>query len=357
MVQRHATELVDPPLPPLRTVAEILRQEIEASFGAMVEVARGADLLLSGAHFAAASAAEAHGIPLVTLLHCPQLVRSRHHPPPGVPWFTLPRLVNDRLWAMLSDAVDLAFGETINRHRRRHGLSPISRIADSLYGDRIVVASDPLLGGLPVDVPPGTMQIGSIAYADPRPLDPALERFLERGEPPIYVGFGSMPDPAPQATTTLVVESLGACNRRGVIQSGWARLGQGGVPPGMFIVSDVPHAALFPRVPLAVHHGGSGTTAAAARAGIGQVVVPHSADQYYWGEQVWRRGLGSRPIPRTALTAGRLARAIHAALTGEFSAEKASAVRNVLERTDAVSALARIVYEAAGEGTARRRAA
>jgi sterol 3beta-glucosyltransferase len=40
------------------------------------------------------------------------------------------------------------------------------------------------------------------------------------------------------------------------------------------------------------------------------VIVPSFEDQFYWGLQVQKLGVGSEPIPRKKLTADRLARAI-----------------------------------------------
>ena len=59
----------------------------------------------------------------------------------------------------------------------------------------------------------------------------------------------------------------------------------------MLAIGSVPHSAVFPRVAAVVHHGGAGTTAAAARAGAPQVILPHLLDQYYWARRVEQLGL------------------------------------------------------------------
>lgn len=64
-----------------------------------------------------------------------------------------------------------------------------------------------------------------------------------------------------------------------------------------------------------VHHGGAGTTGAAFRAGVPQVVVPFMVDQPFWGQVVQARGVGPAPIPVGILTADRLAAAVQYALT------------------------------------------
>jgi UDP:flavonoid glycosyltransferase YjiC (YdhE family) len=357
LLRDHAQEVIGRSARSIRPVLRLLRDEIDHSFDQTYEAAAGADLLVAGMHLAAPSVAEALGIPHRTLVYCPQVLRSRHHPPMGVPWFGLPPFANELLAGLVSHLLDVGLADAINRHRRRHGLRAIGRVAEHLCSARAILASDPLLGERPPDAPPGVVQVGSLALAGSQALDPALERFLELGEPPVCVGFGSMPDPDPRRTTDLIAEALADCGRRGVILSGWSELGGDGVPPGIFVARSAPHAALLPRVAMAVHHGGAGTTAAAARAGVPQIVVPHVADQYYWGEHIRRRGLGPRAIPRRELTARRLARAMREVLANPEYAERARDVRIALARTDGVTALARLLYRALPESEDRRLAA
>jgi UDP:flavonoid glycosyltransferase YjiC (YdhE family) len=60
-----------------------------------------------------------------------------------------------------------------------------------------------------------------------------------------------------------------------------------------------------------VHHGGYGTTAAGFRAGIPELVIPHIADQFYWGDKVYELGVGPKPIRRTDLDGERLTAALN----------------------------------------------
>lgn len=226
----------------------------------------------------------------------------------------------------------------VNHARRKWELPPIGDVVAYLVTDRTIVASDPLLGELPPDASAAVLQTGSLTMAASDALDPGLERFLAGGEPPVYIGFGSMPDGGARDTTRMVVGVLESIGRRGVIASGWAGLGEGSVPPTIFAVRSAPHAVLLPRVALAVHHGGAGTTAAAARAGIPHIAVPFLADQPYWGHQIFRRGLGSRPIPRSSLSAGKLAAAIQYVLSRPHIADRAREIKVGLDRTDGVSA-------------------
>jgi UDP:flavonoid glycosyltransferase YjiC (YdhE family) len=98
----------------------------------------------------------------------------------------------------------------------------------------------------------------------------------------------------------------------------WVRdvLGVAGAPDVIGIGSP-PHEVLFPRCAAVVHHGGAGTTAAAVRAGVPQVIVPHAADQPYWGRRMADLGVAADPIARKDLTPERLQRALEFALSPE----------------------------------------
>ena len=78
-------------------------------------------------------------------------------------------------------------------------------------------------------------------------------------------------------------------------------------------IGDVSHDLLFPRVAAVVHHGGAGTTAAAARAGIPQVITPMFSDQFYWGRRVADLGAGVT-IPYATVTAESLTASLRQAL-------------------------------------------
>ena len=145
---------------------------------------------------------------------------------------------------------------------------------------------------------------------------PNLVDFLESGPPPVSVGFGSMAGADPEGATKLVLRALRLAGKRGVLLTGWGGLSNAELPDDLFEVGEVPHDWLFPRVAAAVHHGGAGTTAASLRAGTPTVIVPHFADQFFWGARVAGLGAGPRPVPRAKLTAERLAEAIRRA-TGD----------------------------------------
>jgi UDP:flavonoid glycosyltransferase YjiC (YdhE family) len=344
---RAHPELVNHPVRACAPVIRYLRDDLDLSMEHTLEAAHGSDLIVSGIHAAAASVAERLGVPHRTVLLCPQMIPSSAQPPPGIPWFDLPRGMNRACWGAFTLGMNAMLRDRLNRHRRDWGLAPVNNVLDHLSPPNAIVASDAALGALPPDAPASLVQTGSIALAESDALEPALEEFLARGTPPIYIGFGSMPDADAARTTRVLFQALRVCGRRAVMLSGWAGLGAIECPSEVFVVRAVPHGRLLPRVAIAVHHGGAGTTAAAARAGVPQIVVPHIADQFYWGHRVHALGIGCRPIPRHALTAEGLRRSIETLLRRPSIAERARAIAATIAHTDGLAAVMGVLNDMA----------
>ncbi|CAA7397218.1 unnamed protein product [Spirodela intermedia] len=64
---------------------------------------------------------------------------------------------------------------------------------------------------------------------------------------------------------------------------------------------NVPYSWLFPKCAAVIHHGGSGSTAAAVAAGVPQVVCPFVLDQFYWAERMHWLGLAPEPLQKGSL--------------------------------------------------------
>jgi len=100
-----------------------------------------------------------------------------------------------------------------------------------------------------------------------------LLSFIEAGDPPVFIGFGSMPVKDPQRTTNMILEALKQAGQRGILHMGWGGLGNQSLPGNVFKIDYAPYDWLFPRMAMAIHHGGSGTTAFGLRSGIPSCVI------------------------------------------------------------------------------------
>lgn len=164
-----------------------------------------------------------------------------------------------------------------------------------------------------------------------------LGDFLGSGSPPVYVGFGSLPSSNPEETTELVTSALARAGCRGVLQRGWGGLTRGALSDDVCVVDDVPHSWLFPQMAAIVHHGGAGTTAAALRAGIPSIAVPARLwDQPLWAARIADLGVGPPSIPRSQLSADRLAAAIRIATSDRAMRERAADMAARIREEDGV---------------------
>ncbi len=206
--------------------------------------------------------------------------------------------------------------------RRRRGLPGRTMLGYAAAAQRTptLLAASPLVVPPSPDWPASIRQTGfwfptASDPCDPTGVDPDVRAFVDGGSAPVYLGFGSMPTGDPDGVVRTFVTALRRAGRRGIVSSGWADLGAALLPRDVMAVGSVPHEWLFPRCAAVVHHGGAGTTAAALGAGVAQIVVPHIADQPYWGRRVAELGVGSVALARKHFNADRLGRAFDVALS------------------------------------------
>jgi UDP:flavonoid glycosyltransferase YjiC (YdhE family) len=262
-------------------------------------------------------------VPYRFVAYTPSLFVSRAHPAPLLPAQTWPGWANLASWWLFKTLTTALVRGDLNRERAALGMSPVRDVYRHFAGDEPWIAADPLLAPVPDDIPFPARAVGFLYDRSDEPLPEKLEAFLAAGPPPVYLGFGSMTDRAPEETTRQVVSALEQIGCRAVLGRGWAGLGSGPLPESVFACGSVSHTRLFPRLAAVVHHGGSGTTAAASLAGVPQLVVPHAVDQFYWAHRVHVSGAGLAGCLRRRLTAARLAELLGALLESEWTAQRA----------------------------------
>src|ERR1051325_3647846 len=91
-------------------------------------------------------------------------------------------------------------------------------------------------------------------------FDPNLDQFLNAGERPVYLGFGSMPILDWDAVIRMTARVTARLGVRAVIATGWTEHSAARLPEHLFMVESADHSQLFPRCEALVHHGGAGTT-------------------------------------------------------------------------------------------------
>jgi UDP:flavonoid glycosyltransferase YjiC (YdhE family) len=149
-----------------------------------------------------------------------------------------------------------------------------------------------------------------------------LDGFLNEGEPPIAFTLGSSAVQAAGRFFEEAITAAGLTERRAVLVAGPNADRLRETSRDVLVVRSVPFHRLFPRCAEVVHAGGVGTTAQALRAGVSQVVVPFSHDQFDNGNRVeWMRcGLRLRKRRTASTIASALVENLRARATGTATA-------------------------------------
>lgn len=305
-----------------------LEPSMPAVFEAGLDLCRRSDALIH--HFmlhGARSAAEQTGTPFATVAFAFLQTPSRYIHPPGFPDFG--EWGNAWQWKIAGLALNATMGRDVNRFRASIGMPPFADLMRDGWASPTLnlVAASPALLDRPRDWPSWYHVSGFLELPEHEheavPRD--VERFLTSGPPPVYLGFGSMMPMAGmhhlEEAIAILEEAATRAGVRAIVQSAVDRPSTDHV----LHVSRTPHRLVFPRCAAVVHHAGAGTTHATLRAGVPSVPVPHISDQFGWSDELRRLGVAPKAIPRTRLTADRLARRIREALASP--AMKAAAVR------------------------------
>ena len=315
---------------------------------------RWAEALITPAVFAplGATIAEICGIPLILLEPTPVLP-TRDFPAPGWPIQKNLGRWHNRLsgFAML-EVIWQWYRPFVNEFRLRFGLRPL-RSADfyrTLTSVPLLGAYSPAVIRFPQDWP-GNIHLTGYWFDDAQaawPPPAGLQAFLDQGEPPVYVGFGSMAGRDPRRFAGIVLEALKRSGCRGILATGWGGLSALDVPENVFVLEETPHGWLFPRMSAVVHHGGAGTTAEGLRAGKPSVIIPFIVDQLFWGKRVQGLGTGPEPIPAKKLTASNLAEAINRAVSDPTLRERAETLGRAIRAENGVQTAVAIIRQYLG---------
>lgn len=258
--------------------------------------------------------AEKYNLPMMLASVIP-LARTDTKPLMGFPTLPLPGY-NRMTYSMGEKVLWQMFRSVINEWRTQ--MLKLPPLPLKGYFDQLGTRNFPILNGFSEHVVPRPADwnehIHITGYWFPKETkwnpSKALLEFLDAGNPPVFIGFGSMPVRNPLKTTEIILEALRRIGQRGILHPGWGGLGNISLPENVFKIDYASYAWLFPRMSMIFHHGGSGTTAYALRSGVPSCVIPFVFDQFYWGQRSVDLGVGPAPIPFKKLTVEKLNQAI-----------------------------------------------
>lgn len=327
----------------------VMRQLIADAGWDMVEDAwhacQDADAIISSftSDTYAYSIAEKLQVPLISLALQPTLIATRNgRSLVNAPLPARTSLINYLFGKLIIEPSPWQiYGDITNRFRQEVLNMPPSNGRENATSRRqtpMLLAYSPHVVPTPEDWPSQFHPCGYLFLNDNENWQPPaeLQAFLDAGDPPICIGFGSMIGRNPEAITRLLIDAIVDSGQRAVFLSGWAGMAALDPPDTVFQLEAAPHSWLFPRMAAVVHHGGAGTTAAGLRAGVPAVIVPHMVDQPFWAKRLCQLGTNPEPIPRHKLTSSELASAIRSAVSDETLRAKASELGELVRAEDGV---------------------
>ena len=149
------------------------------------------------------------------------------------------------------------------------------------------------------------------APKDFAPPEDLLE-FVNKGEKPILVTFGSMFHNHDQTLQlfTVICEALAKSASRAILIMPDLKQKEIVFPENIFFSDQVPYSWLLKQVTLVVHHFGFGTTAEVLKAGLPSIPIPHIFDQKIRASKICKMGYAHKPLLIHKITGHILANAI-----------------------------------------------
>lgn len=316
-----------------------------------------ADLIIANpASFAHVHCAEALGVPLILSFTFPYTpTKSFPHPLASIKASNVDLgYTNFMSYPMVEMMIWQGLGDLVNDLRvKTLGLDPVSTLwaPGALYRMNVPFAYlwSPSLVPKPADWG-DEVDICGFVYLDLAasftPPDP-LTKFLEAGEAPIYIGFGSIVVDDANKFTEMIFEAVKLAGVRALVSKGWGGLGGDSldVPENIFLLDNTPHDWLFPRVKACVIHGGAGTTAIAMKCGKPIMIVPFFGDQFFWGTMIEKAKAGPEPVPYKRLSAEKIAEGIKFCLTEEAQMHAESIANDIKREGDGAENMSAFVHQ------------
>lgn len=293
-------------------------------------------------HYPLQTCAEKTGRPYISVMLQHNCIPSVFQSAAGVP--NLGKFGNRLTWWLVKTLLNKSLKTYVDAFRKNQGLKPVNDLITDVWASHklTLIAVSPEICQRQSDWPDyyqicGFLNMPNLSLEGKVTVD--LENFLSNGDTPVYITFGSlMPkDIALQTETVkLLTDAVSLANCRAIIQASlWQQCGFISTA-NIYYVEAAPHAQVFPRCKLIIHHGGAGTTQSACAGGKPSVVVAHISEQEFWGNELSKKGIAPRVLVRRKLTSVKLAESIKRVISSSEMSEKAEAIGELMKKENGV---------------------
>ncbi len=221
---------------------------------------------------------------------------------PLVSGLPIPKFLNKLSYKFINAMIGTV-KKPVNDFKDKRNLVKSPTILDTpiLYG------VSPSLVNLPSDYPSHHYFTGLwIRETVEQKISERVSEFMSDQRPVLIVTFGSMPYKSSTDINVFIAALQKDHAIKILVVKAWG-LKETTIKESetVMAIDFAPFDALFPLADYIIHHGGAGTTATAMKSGLPQLICPvlHPVgDQYFWGNQLNKIGVGPKPIPLKKLT-------------------------------------------------------
>jgi UDP:flavonoid glycosyltransferase YjiC (YdhE family) len=204
------------------------------------------------------------------------------------------------------------FGKPYIKFRKDIGAPPLSKKDKYPY---LAIVPIPLFLQKPHRAWKRKTELTGFLFAEaPKEFAPPedLTEFINKGEKPILVTFGSMFHTHDQTLElfNVICDAVAISASRAILIMPDLKDADIEIPEYIFLTDQIPYSWLLKQVTLVVHHFGFGTTAEVLKAGLPSIPIPHIFDQKIRASKVYKSGYAHKPLQVQKITGNTLSNAI-----------------------------------------------
>lgn len=285
-------------------------------------------------------AALKQSVPHVSVTLCHAAISSTSQPPFRFP--NLGKSINTFQWRLFNGLFDLLLKKKLTRLWNNEGMPAINQVLPQLLtSDTLnLVAVDPEFCPTHNEWSPqhhacGFFNLPQTDYDWSIPT--LLQDFLNAGDPPVYMTFGSLQQAVPEWSMDLFLKAVRLSGCRAIIQTSSSQYPENTQQNNVYFIGRHPHQALFEHCAAVVHHGGAGITHTATLCGLPSIVIPFMDEQLFWACTLQQRFCAPKPLPAKKATAKQLASRLKTVLSDSRYKETADKLGKQIKNRNGVS--------------------